>query len=113
MAGDVGPKTVPDAFSHATDEGKQIGSSIKPLTVYGPAFEAGLITPATVIQDLPLYYENKKPYPVNWDDKYRVQRTVWRGIINSINTTSTNTLELIGTQYSSNFAKYDLGSWAV
>ncbi len=109
MAGDVGAKTVPDAFSHATDEGKQIGSSIKPLTVYAPAFEAGLITPATIIQDLPLYYENRKPYPVNWDNKFRVQRTVWRGIINSINTTSTNTLELIGTQYSYNFAKFDLG----
>ena len=109
IAGDLGEKTVPDAFSHATDGGKQIGSSIKPLTVFAPAFEAGLITPATVIEDLPLYYNGKSPYPVNWDRKFQVNRSVWRGIISSINTTSANTLELMGTKYSFNFARDQLG----
>ncbi len=111
MAGDVGQKTVSDAHNFATEDLKQIGSSIKPLTVFAPAFEAGLITPATTIDDLPLYYtgNGKTPYPVNWDRRYRVQRTVWRGIINSINTTASNTLELMGTQYSFNFAKEKLG----
>ncbi|MBR4971398.1 MAG: transglycosylase domain-containing protein, partial [Oscillospiraceae bacterium] len=112
MAGDTGEKTVSDAFNHATDEGKQIGSTIKPLTVYAPAFDAGLITPATVIDDLPLYYtgaENQNPYPVNYDGTYRYQRTIWRGILNSYNTIAANTLELMGTKYSYNFAKNQLG----
>lgn len=109
IAGDVGEKTVSDAFSHATDEGKQIGSSIKPLTVFAPAFEAGLITPATLIEDLPLYYNGNSPYPINWNKTYNYQRTVWRGIIQSFNTTSSNTLDMMGTQYGFNFARYKLG----
>ena len=111
MAGSVGEKTVSDAFNHATDEGKQIGSTIKPLTVYAPAFDAGLITPATVIDELPLYYtgSKKNPYPLNYDYKYRYQRTVFRGLLNSFNTTAANTLELMGNQYSFNFAKDKLG----
>ncbi len=112
MAGDTGEKTVSDAFNHATDEGKQIGSSIKPLSVYAPAFEAGLITPATLVDDLPLWYtgtDNKNPYPVNHDGVYRCYRTIWRGIINSYNTLAANTLEMMGTKYSYNFAKNQFG----
>ena len=112
MAGDTGPKTVSDATNHATDDPKQIGSSIKPLTVYAPAFELGLITPASLMLDLPLYYmgeNNTNPYPVNNDGVYRYNRTIWRGIINSYNTIAANTLELMGTKYSFNFAKDQLG----
>ncbi len=111
MAGDTGPKTVSDATNHATDDGKQIGSSIKPLTVYAPAFDAGLITPATLVDDLPLYYTgtNNNPYPVNHDGVYRCYRTIWRGIINSYNTIASNVLEMMGTKYSYNFGKNSLG----
>ena len=111
MAGDTGPKTVSDATNHATDDGKQIGSSIKPLTVYAPAFDAGLITPATLVDDLPLWYSgtNKNPYPVNYDGVYRGYRTVWRGILNSYNTVASNVLEMMGTKYSFNFGKNSLG----
>ena len=42
IAGDVGQKTVSDAFSHATDEGKQIGSSAM-LTRVLPRTNAELI----------------------------------------------------------------------
>lgn len=111
IAGDTGEKTVSDAFNHATDEGKQIGSSIKPLTVYAPAFEAGLITPATILDDMPLMYigENESPYPLNYDSVYRCYRTIWRGIINSYNTIASNTVELMGTKYSYNFGRNMLG----
>lgn len=111
MAGDTGEKTVSDATNHATDDGKQIGSSIKPLTVYAPAFDAGLITPATIVDDLPLYYTgtNQNPYPVNYDGVYRCYRTVWRGILNSYNTIASNVLEMMGTKYSYNFGKNMLG----
>ena len=112
MAGDTGEKTISDATNHATDDPKQIGSAIKPLTVYAPAFDAGLITPATVVDDLPLYYTGEnldRPYPVNHDNVYRYQRTIWRGILNSYNTIAANTLEMMGTKYSFNFAKNSFG----
>ena len=105
MAGSVGEKTVHDALNHAIDEPKQIGSSIKPLTVYGPAFEMGVVTPATVLDDLPLYYNGDTPFPQNENKVFKYSRTVWRGIISSVNTISVNTLELIGTQNSYNFGK--------
>ena len=54
MAGGVGEKTEHDAWNLATDARRQSGSAIKPLSVYGPAFESGAITPATVVKDTPI-----------------------------------------------------------
>ena len=34
---------------------RQPGSSIKPIAVYAPAIDLHLITPATVIDDVPVY----------------------------------------------------------
>lgn len=109
MAGSVGEKTVHDALNHAVDDPKQIGSAIKPLTVYGPAFEMGAVTPATVLDDLPLYFQNDNPYPRNANNQYSYSRTVWRGIVSSVNTISVNTLDLVGHQNSYYFAKDQLG----
>ena len=64
MAGGVGEKTEHDAWNRATDSERQSGSSIKPITVYAPAFESGAITPATVIKDMPMSYTNGA-YPLN------------------------------------------------
>ncbi|MBE7035732.1 MAG: PBP1A family penicillin-binding protein [Ruminococcaceae bacterium] len=40
---------------------RQPGSSIKPLAVYAPAIEYGLITPGTLVDDLPLTIRNWSP----------------------------------------------------
>ena len=53
MAGAVGEKTTPDAWNYATDAKRQVGSSIKPLSAYGPALEYGLITQTTLVNDSP------------------------------------------------------------
>ena len=109
MAGGVGQKDVFDANNRATDSKLQIGSSMKPLAVYGPAFELGIITPATVLPDMPITFNNETPFPKNDNKQYNYSRTVWRGIVSSINTISVNTLELLGTQNSYDFAKYKFG----
>ena len=109
IAGNVGEKTSYDAFNHATDEGKQIGSSMKPLTVYAPAFEAGGFSPATVISDLPLYYdEDGTPFPRNAERVYNFSRTILSGVNNSTNTIAVNTLDQIGLNYSFDYAKQKL-----
>ncbi len=105
MAGGVGEKVVFDAFNMATDAQQQVGSSIKPLTVYAPAFEEGLITPATVIKDLPMEYENGKPFPRNANRRYNLSVTVLEGLVNSVNAVAVNTLDMLGTRESFNFAK--------
>ncbi len=109
MSGGVGEKKYFDAWNRAVDAPLQVGSSIKPLTVYAPAFEAGLITPATLVDDLPIMYNNGSPFPQNDNYTYNYQRTIWRGIVSSINAVAVNTLDALGTQYSYNFAKNNFG----
>jgi len=109
ISGGVGNEKGFDDFNRATDANLQPGSSIKPLTVYGPAFENGVITPATVIKDLPLYYTNNRPFPYNADKVYDYSSTVHEAIATSINTTSVRVLDKLGLTVSYNFAKDKFG----
>ena len=112
MSGGVGEKSVADAWNRAVDAKRQPGSSIKPLTIYAQAFERGLITPATIIDDLPLRYygeKNETPFPKNDSKTYAVQRTIWRGIVSSINSVAINTLDMLGLENSFYFATEKLG----
>ena len=109
MAGGVGEKKEHDAYNRA-DVPLQIGSSIKPLTVYGPAFEQGLITPATVVEDMPLkILSDGTPFPRNDSRSYHYKRTVWRGIVSSVNAVAVNTLSRLGLQNGYDFARDELG----
>ena len=105
MAGGVGEKTEHDGWNRATDSELQSGSSIKPLTVYAPAFESGAITPATVIDDMPLYYENERsPYPRNDTRTYSYARTIYRAVVRSVNAAAAQTLDKSGANYAFKFA---------
>lgn len=88
ISGGIGTKTVNLGFSRATDAERPSGSSIKPLSTYGPAIDMGLITPATVIDDSPYSYDGKggSPWPVNASGTYKGLTTVYEGLQNSINT---------------------------
>ena len=105
MAGGVGEKTDHDAFNRATDAKLQPGSSLKPVSVYAPAFELGVITPATVISDLPLFYTDESAFPKNDDLAYAYKRVILTGVTSSVNAIAVNTLDKIGTSYSFDFAK--------
>ena len=104
MAGDVGKKTEHDAWNRATDSKRQSGSCIKPVTVYAPAFESGAITPATVIKDLPLSYSNG-PYPLNDTRTYSYARTIYRGVVRSVNAVAANVVDKAGENFAFQFAK--------
>ena len=109
MAGGVGEKKIFDGWNMATDAVCQVGSSFKPIAVYAPAFEAGAITPATVIKDMPFKYlktaGKTTAFPNNAEKKYLYSRTILNGIVDSVNAISVNTLDEIGTKYSFEFAK--------
>ena len=104
MAGGVGDKTIHDQWNRATDSELQSGSSIKPLTVYAPAFESGAITPATVIKDLPLSYSADGPYPLNDTRTYAYARTINRAIVRSVNAAAANVVSKSGENYAYKFA---------
>ena len=104
IAGAVGKKEVYDAFNFATDQGLQTGSAMKPLTAYAPGFEAGVISPASVLPDLPIDYSNGA-YPLNESRTYSISTSVLEGVIESINTIAVDVVDMIGTQYSFDFGK--------
>ena len=109
LSGGVGEKDTFYAYNKATQAKLQTGSAQKPVSVYAPAFEIGAISPATVIKDLPVYYEDGVGWPKNDNRQYQYARTVYQGIVSSVNTISVRTLDLIGYDYAYSFAKYNLG----
>ena len=118
LSGGVGDEKVHFGFSRATQSELQSGSSIKPLTIYAPAFELAqsedeemkkkAISPATVIKDLPLNYDDG-PWPNNDNYTYKKSRTILWGVINSVNTIAANTLDRITPEYGFEFAQEKFG----
>ena len=108
LSGGVGEKDTFMSYNRATQAKLQTGSSQKPLSVYAPAFESGNVSPATVFKDLPVSYVDGH-WPKNDNRQYQYARTVYQGIVSSINTVSVRTLDYIGHEYGYSFAKYNLG----
>ncbi|NCB63035.1 MAG: transglycosylase, partial [Clostridia bacterium] len=86
LAGGMGEKDRSLTFNRATRSERQPGSSIKPLAVYSPAIEMGLISPATVIDDSPYSIEGGNSWPVNAVGYYKGLTTVYEALQNSVNT---------------------------
>ncbi len=60
-------------LNHATSAVRQNGSTMKPLLVYGPAFEMGVASPGTTLPDVALHLNPgnpNKPWPLNYDKRY-------------------------------------------
>jgi penicillin-binding protein 1A len=57
MRGIRGEKQTSRSFCRATIATRQPGSQFKPLATFLPAFDLGILSPSTVIEDLPLIYE--------------------------------------------------------
>lgn len=87
MRGGYGEKTANQTLNRATQIERPAGSSFKPLSVFAPALDRRLITPATIIDDSPVYMlgiENKK-YPVNYTRYYEGLMTVRYAVKRSVN----------------------------
>jgi len=108
MAGGVGKKTGFDEWNRAVDAKLQSGSSIKPIAIYAPGFEQGTLSPATVIKDLPLNYNNGA-WPRNDNYRYGYSSTIFSGVTRSVNAVAAHSLDLIGVNYGYEFAKYKFG----
>jgi penicillin-binding protein 1B len=60
-------------LNHATSAIRQNGSTMKPLLVYGPAFEMGIASPGTPLPDVALHLNPGKPntpWPLDYDKRY-------------------------------------------
>ena len=88
-------------FNHVTQAWRQPGSSFKPF-IYSAALEKGF-TPATIINDSPLFFDagvtGGQPWePKNYDGKFEGPMTLRQGLAKSKNMISIRILQAVGTQ---------------
>ena len=88
---------------------RQCGSAIKPLSVYAPALDAGVITPASVIDDYPVQMMSDNIWPVNAYKGYRGIMTLQDAIRNSSNPTAVRTVQSLTLSASYTFMTEKLG----
>ncbi len=89
-------------FNHVTQAWRQPGSSFKPF-IYSAALEKGF-TPATIINDAPLFFDagatGSQPWePKNYDGKFDGPMPLRRGLEKSKNMISIRILQSIGAPY--------------
>ncbi len=89
-------------FNHVTQAWRQPGSSFKPF-IYSASLEKGF-TPATVINDSPLFFNagvtGGQPWePKNYDGKFEGPMTMRKGLAKSKNMISIRILQAIGPTY--------------
>ncbi|MBG6080764.1 penicillin-binding protein 1A [Rubrivivax gelatinosus] len=94
-------------FNHVTQAWRQPGSSFKPF-IYSAALEKGF-TPATVVNDAPLFFDasvtGSQPWePKNYDGKFEGPMTLQTALAKSKNMVSIRILQSIGAPYAQQWA---------
>ncbi len=103
VVGGVGEKNASFVLNRAADRVRQPGSSIKPLSAYGPAVELGVLKPASIILDEPFEYNGWKPK--NWYKGYKGNVTMREAVVQSMNIPAIKTVQQISTETSYDFLK--------
>jgi len=90
-------------WNRATRTTRQPGSAFKPIIAYGPGIEYLGMSPATVIDDIPLKYP--KWQPKNYDGVYRGLITIRTAVSLSVNTVAVKVLEKVTIGPAADFAR--------
>ena len=109
VAGGVGEKQGSLILNRATQSYLSPGSTIKPVSVYAPALELGLITPATVMDDTPYSFTDARYWPKTSDSIYRGLMNINEAVGLSINTIPVKLVAQMTPEYSFEFAKEKMG----
>jgi len=111
IVGGVGEKTEARGFNRATQSSLQPGSSIKPLTVYGPALEEDLINEATILYDSEIKVKNGKEVwsPHNSYKGFKGKLSLKEAVGRSSNTTAVQVLDAVGIEKSYKYATEKFG----
>lgn len=121
VIGGRGEKSANLILNRATRAVRPVGSSIKPLSVYGPSLDAGIITPTTIIEDSPVMtrkvvhgegtaweWTEEVEYPHNLPDIYSGDITITDGVTRSVNTVAMKVLQMLTVEKSFDFMKNTL-----
>jgi penicillin-binding protein 1A len=96
-------------FNHVTQAWRQPGSSFKPF-IYSAALEKGF-TPATVVNDAPLFFDadttGSQPWePKNYDGKFDGPMPLMTGLAKSKNMVSIRVLQAIGPPFAQEWIQH-------
>ena len=94
LYGGRGEKTANLTLNRATQTLRQPGSSIKPIAVYGPAVEEGIVGPSTNVNDKKITINGWTPH--NWDNRYHGSMTIKYALAQSYNIPAVLTLQNLG-----------------
>ena len=93
IGGAIGEKTRNFGYNYAIDARRPAGSSAKPLAVYGPALDLGLISESTLVNDSPdVALNGTWWYPRN-SGGYDGIITIWDALVRSKNTVAAQVLD--------------------
>jgi penicillin-binding protein 1A len=106
IVGGLGKKTDSRGLNRATQTKRQPGSSIKPLSVYAPAFEENKITASSILKDEPVTIGNWSPK--NSYSGFKGDLSVRNALAISSNITAVKTVQDVGIENSYNFLKNKL-----
>ncbi|MBR4880903.1 MAG: transglycosylase domain-containing protein, partial [Clostridia bacterium] len=113
LVGGRGEKVSNRILNRATGTLRPPGSSIKPVSVYAPALDAGIISYASVYDDVPVNFgtnaENPKAWPGNLPYVYRGLTNVNSAIERSVNTVAVRVLQDLTPEASYKFVTEELG----
>lgn len=109
VVGGRGEKTESLVLNRATQSRRSPGSSIKPLSIYTPAIDQGLVTPYSVVTDMPVMEVDGNPWPRNENRRYDGQTTIMQGVADSTNTVAVQVLQMLTPQSAYNYLTDKLG----
>ena len=113
VAGAIGEKKGNRLQNFATQTHRSPGSTIKPLTVYAPALEEGIIHWASVYDDVPIQFDQngRSAWPKNANNTYRGLTNIAYGVAHSTNTVALRVLSDLGLEkaYSYGHDRFHLG----
>lgn len=106
IVGGRGKKQENRVLHYATACRRPPGSAIKPLSVYAPAMQAGLLNYATVYDDTPVNFEiHEEGWPQNYPVGYRGLTAVHDAVARSVNTVAVKALADYGVEASFAFLR--------
>ena len=112
LCGGTGEKTISFGLNRATKTTRPPGSSIKPIAVYGPAVEYGLISPSTLVLDADdehIKLSHTSWYPKNSPNTYDGIITILTALQKSKNTVSAQIMDKLTPAASYDFLTSRLG----
>lgn len=105
----IGGRNIPDdvylGMNRAVNTSRDFGSTVKPITDYGPLFEYKQQSTGTYIDDAPYYYEGTKTEVKNWDLSYKGRITLRQALYDSRNVPAVKVFNEVGPDNVAKFLK--------